>query len=160
MNPTPTQMQFAQAHRERLQRIAAAAINAPLTERRPQCLITALPPIDEPTLPPAEAVRVPWFDDENRLSVDRIKRVVADAFGITKRDIDSARRLREVVIPRQIAFYLAKKLTLKSLPDIANRIGGRDHSTARHGIKKIERMIRDDADFAARVAKIEESICA
>lgn len=79
------------------------------------------------------------------ISVERIQQAVAEHFGVERSDILSARRTREVVRPRQVAMYLSKKLTLKSLPELGRRFGGRDHTTVLHGARKIERLIKSDA---------------
>ena len=63
----------------------------------------------------------------------------------------SARRARAVARPRQIAMYLAKRLTPRSLPEIGRRFGGRDHTTVIHAVKQIERLRGEDADLDADV---------
>lgn len=160
MNPTPSQLAEHERHKARLQRIAAKALNAPLARApEPQMLqpaVFALPPC-EPQPVPEDAVHVRWLDDD-RLSVEKIKRVIAAEFGITRRDLDSIRRTADVVLPRQLAMYLAKKLTPRSLPDIGRRFGGRDHTTVLHAVRKMESKVTSDVDFAARVALITESL--
>lgn len=80
-----------------------------------------------------------------KIRVERIQQAVAEHFGVERADILSARRTKEVTRPRQVAMYLSKKLTPKSLPEIGRRFGGRDHTTVLHGARKIERLIESDA---------------
>ena len=65
--------------------------------------------------------------------------------------MSSARRLRQVALPRQVAMYLAKKLTTLSLPEIGKNFGGRDHTTVIHAVKKVESSIQTDASLAEDV---------
>jgi chromosomal replication initiation ATPase DnaA len=81
-----------------------------------------------------------------QMSINRIQRVVCNRFAVTQADLISCRRTKNLVIPRQVAMYLAKKLTLKSLPEIGRRFGDRDHTTVLYSVRKMaEQMIRDDA---------------
>jgi len=97
-----------------------------------------------------------------RPSVRRIVAVAADHFKVTRLDIISHRRTKEVVLPRQIAMYLAKTMTTLSLPEIGRCIGGRDHTTIYHGVQKVTAMIGADPAFAAEVealrAEVEERL--
>ncbi|MEZ5918881.1 MAG: helix-turn-helix domain-containing protein [Alphaproteobacteria bacterium] len=60
----------------------------------------------------------------------------------------SARRARNVARPRQVAMYLAKQLTARSLPEIGRKFGGRDHTTVMHAVRKIEELMEEDAQIA------------
>ncbi len=93
-----------------------------------------------------------------RLTVDRIQRAVADAFDITLNDMVSKRRTRSVARPRQVAMYLCKKMTKRSLPDIGRRFGGRDHTTVMHAVKRIENLRQEDLGFHAKIQTIETSL--
>jgi chromosomal replication initiator protein len=84
--------------------------------------------------------------------------MTAAYFGVTVNDIKSARRTSSVVWPRQVAMYLAKKLTLNSLPKIGAYIGGRDHTTVLHGVRKIEAKLQEDADLQETVSALEKKI--
>ncbi|WP_394072640.1 helix-turn-helix domain-containing protein [Roseixanthobacter glucoisosaccharinicivorans] len=84
-------------------------------------------------------------DPERGPSVARITGIVSRYFGISRCDIVSQRRTANVVKPRQIAMYLAKTLTPRSLPDIGRRFGGRDHTTVLHAVRKIDGLIKTDA---------------
>lgn len=88
---------------------------------------------------------------DQRLKVANIQRVVAKHFDITVHDLVSARRTANVVQPRQIAMYLAKKLTGASYPEISRRFGGRDHTTAIHAVQKYERLTGSDPGIAKTI---------
>jgi hypothetical protein len=90
--------------------------------------------------------------------VARIKRITAASFGIPADEMVSARRSRTVARPRQVAMYLAKKLTPKSLPDIGRQFGNRDHTTVIHGIRVVERMIGEDPLFKDKVKTIVSAL--
>jgi len=87
--------------------------------------------------------------------VSDIKQAACKYFDVTLVDLDSARRTLELVYPRQVVMYLAKTLTGKSLPEIGRRLGGRDHTTVLHGIRKIELLVRSDWTKALDVALVE-----
>ena len=76
-------------------------------------------------------------------------KVVEEAFGVTRGDLLSARRGREVARPRQVAYWLAKKVTLHSLPEIGRAIGGRHHTTIMAGVKRVEIIRAMDAEFSS-----------
>ena len=91
---------------------------------------------------------------EKKLTVDEIQRRVAEHFHLKLSDMMSARRAREVARPRQIAMYLAKKLTARSLPEIGRRFGNRDHTTVMHAVKRIEELRITDRDIDADVNRL------
>ena len=82
---------------------------------------------------------------ERRITIEEIQKRVAEHYGIKHSDMHSARRARVVARPRQVAMYLAKQLTPRSLPEIGRRFGGRDHTTVMHAIRKIEELRASDA---------------
>ena len=82
---------------------------------------------------------------DKKVTVDEIIRKVTDHYNIRMTDILSPRRARSIARPRQMAMYLAKKLTSKSLPEIGRRFGGRDHTTVIHAVKKIEELRATDS---------------
>jgi chromosomal replication initiator protein len=88
---------------------------------------------------------------ERKVTIDEIIRKVADHYNLRISDLLSARRARAVARPRQVAMYLSKTLTTRSLPDIGRRIGGRDHTTVIHAIRKIEELRVTDAQIAEDV---------
>ena len=85
---------------------------------------------------------------DRRITIDEIQRKVAEHFNLRLSDMHSARRARNVARPRQIAMYLAKQLTSRSLPEIGRKFGGRDHTTVMHAVRKVEELIADDAQIA------------
>ena len=89
--------------------------------------------------------------NQRRISIDEIQTQVAEHYRIRKAEMTSARRAREVARPRQVAMYLSKQLTPKSLPDIGRRFGGRDHTTVIHAVKQIERLRANDAELDADI---------
>ena len=88
---------------------------------------------------------------QRRITIDEIQRKVSDHFRIRQAEMTSARRAREVARPRQIAMYLAKQLTPRSLPEIGRRFGGRDHTTVIHAVRQIEKLRKADAELDADV---------
>jgi chromosomal replication initiation ATPase DnaA len=93
-----------------------------------------------------------------RLKIADIQEAVARHFGVTVIDIVSARRTADVVWPRQIAVYLARTLTTKSLPEIGRAFGGRDHSTSLHAIRKVARRLEVDEALRAAVAALSKRL--
>jgi chromosomal replication initiator protein len=89
--------------------------------------------------------------NERRVTIDEIQRRVAEHFNIKMAEMTSSRRARIVARPRQVAMYLAKQLTSRSLPEIGRKFGGRDHTTVMHAVKKIEELTRGDRAFAEDV---------
>lgn len=86
--------------------------------------------------------------DPRRVKIDDIQKLVASHYNISRADILSSRRTANVVRPRQIAMYLSKVLTLRSLPEIGRRFGGRDHTTVLHAVRKIEELVGKDKSLA------------
>ncbi len=98
------------------------------------------------------------YSSAQKLTVDRIQRTVAQAFNITMDDMVSKRRARAIARPRQVAMYLCKRLTTRSLPDIGRRFGGRDHTTVMHAVKRVNELRQDDEGFHAKVGEIESQL--
>ncbi|MGE0109775.1 MAG: helix-turn-helix domain-containing protein, partial [Bdellovibrionales bacterium] len=92
-----------------------------------------------------------------RITIDEIQKKVAEHFNIRVADMHSARRARAIARPRQVAMYLAKQLTPRSLPEIGRKFGGRDHTTVIHAVRKIEELsaydpaFREDVDLLKRL---------
>ncbi len=84
------------------------------------------------------------FREPKRVKIEEIQKLVASHYNVSKSDILSARRTATVVRPRQIAMYLSKVLTPRSLPEIGRRFGGRDHTTVLHAVRKIEGLAGKD----------------
>jgi len=89
--------------------------------------------------------------NQRRISIDEIQTQVAEHYRIRKAEMTSARRAREVARPRQVAMYLSKQLTPKSLPDIGRRFGGRDHTTVIHAVRQIEKLRALDPEIDAAI---------
>jgi chromosomal replication initiator protein len=88
---------------------------------------------------------------ERRITIDEIQRKVAEHYTLRLDDMFSARRSRNVARPRQVAMYLCKKLTPRSLPEIGRKFGGRDHTTVMHAVRKVEELVGGDVAFADEV---------
>uniref|UniRef100_UPI003BAA497F chromosomal replication initiator protein DnaA n=1 Tax=Stappia sp. TaxID=1870903 RepID=UPI003BAA497F len=86
--------------------------------------------------------------EPRRVKIEEIQRVVSKHYNVSKADLLSARRTRTIVRPRQIAMFLAKTLTPRSLPEIGRRFGNRDHTTVLHAVRKIEDLARNDQILA------------
>ena len=89
--------------------------------------------------------------NERRVTIDEIQKRVAEHFTIKMAEMTSSRRARVVARPRQVAMYLAKQLTSRSLPEIGRKFGGRDHTTVMHAVRKIEELIASDRALAEDV---------
>jgi chromosomal replication initiator protein len=96
--------------------------------------------------------------EPRRVRIEDIQRVVARHYNVSKADLLSSRRTRTIVRPRQIAMYLAKVLTPRSLPEIGRRFGGRDHTTVLHAVRKIEGMIQGDKTLAEEIELLKRMI--
>jgi chromosomal replication initiator protein len=88
---------------------------------------------------------------DRRVTIEEIQKRVAEHYNIRVADMSSARRARTVARPRQVAMYLSKQLTQRSLPEIGRKFGGRDHTTVMHAVRKVEELSLTDADFAEDV---------
>jgi hypothetical protein len=172
---TPSEKLAALAHQTRRARIAANG--RPDVPRAPVGFSIPNTPYGVPKIQPLQPVvkreRPPvyrmWFEDltaeaerlmrpSRPLRIEDIQYVCASQYGCTRLDIISPCRKKEIVKPRQVAMYLAKKLTLRSLPEIGRRFGNRDHTTGLHAIRKMERLIARDMILAAEIADIEAAI--
>jgi len=89
--------------------------------------------------------------NDRRVTIEEIQKRVAEHYNIRLADMHSARRARAVARPRQVAMYLAKQLTSRSLPEIGRKFGGRDHTTVMHAVKKIDELRQADAGFSEDV---------
>ena len=88
---------------------------------------------------------------DRRITIDEIQRRVAEHYHIRLTDMSSARRARNVARPRQIAMFLAKQLTGRSLPEIGRKFGNRDHTTVIHAVSRVAELMERDATFAEDV---------
>jgi chromosomal replication initiator protein len=97
-------------------------------------------------------------DDERPITVDHIQKIVCEYFGIKIIDIKAKKRTKEVVLPRQIAMYLAKQLTEMSLSDIGKGFGGKDHATVIYACKQIEEKRAKDEAFNRMIENLLRKI--
>ncbi len=86
--------------------------------------------------------------NEKLVTIDEIQKKVAERYNIRVSDMSSSRRLRTIARPRQIAMYLAKTLTPRSLVEIGKKFGGKDHTTVMHAVKTVEILSKSDVEFA------------
>jgi chromosomal replication initiator protein len=93
--------------------------------------------------------------EPKRVRIEDIQRVVARQYNVSRADLLSSRRTANVVRPRQVAMYLAKILTLRSLPEIGRRFGGRDHTTVLHAVRKIETLAGNDSALADEIETLK-----
>jgi chromosomal replication initiator protein len=96
--------------------------------------------------------------NDRRVTIDEIQKRVAEHFNIRLSDMHSARRARAVARPRQVAMYLAKQLTPRSLPEIGRKFGGRDHTTVMHAVRKIEELIAADRALAEDIELLKRML--
>ncbi|HEV7253264.1 MAG TPA: chromosomal replication initiator protein DnaA [Mesorhizobium sp.] len=96
--------------------------------------------------------------EPKRVRIEDIQRVVAKHYNVSKTELLSNRRTRAVVKPRQVAMYLAKVMTPRSLPEIGRRFGGRDHTTVLHAVRKIEELAGTDGTLAQEIELLRRLI--
>ena len=85
---------------------------------------------------------------DRKVTVEEIQRKVAEHYNIRLSDIIGPKRVRTIARPRQVAMFLAKRMTIRSLPEIGRRFGGRDHTTVMHGVRRIEELKINDHQIA------------
>lgn len=86
--------------------------------------------------------------NDRRITIEDIQKRVAEYYGVKISDMQSARRSQNVARPRQVAMYLAKVLTSRSLPEIGRKFGGRDHTTVLHAVRKVNEVMNQDREFS------------
>ena len=96
--------------------------------------------------------------EPKRVRIEDIQRIVARHYNVSKTELLSNRRTRTIVKPRQIAMYLAKVMTPRSLPEIGRRFGGRDHTTVLHAVRKIEDLSGNDNTLAQELELLRRLI--
>ena len=95
---------------------------------------------------------------DRRTTIDQIQKKVAEHFNVKMSDMHSARRSRTIARPRQIAMFLAKNLTTRSLPEIGRKFGGRDHTTVIHAIKKVKELVKNDSSLSEDIEILTRSL--
>lgn len=98
------------------------------------------------------------IEKNKEISIEEIQKNVAAYFSVKVSDLKSAKRLKALVIPRQIAMYISRQLTSCSYPEIGDKFGGKDHSTIIHAIKKIEKQLEDDYQLKITVENLKNSL--
>jgi chromosomal replication initiator protein len=96
--------------------------------------------------------------EPKRVRIEDIQRIVARQYNVSRSDLLSSRRTANVVRPRQVAMYLAKVLTLRSLPEIGRRFGGRDHTTVLHAVRKIEALSGNDNALSDEIESLKRQL--
>src|SRR5208337_480436 len=154
-NYTPAQIAAHEAHKAR-----QARMSPPVTKIIPP----APKPAKEEPKPASLRALASW---ERRRAAESaagyptltsIIETVAEAYGVSEIDIISMRRTIYEVVPRQVAMYLSKELTLNGYSDIGRRFGDRDHTTALHGWRRIRDRLKWDADLAEKVAALRATL--
>ena len=105
-----------------------------------------------------EALRDLLSYNRGQISIELIQRTVAEAYGIKVGDMGSSRRPARLVLPRQIAMYLSKELTQKSLPEIGEAFGGRDHTTVLYAVRKIQQERRHQSELNHKIHVLEQTL--
>ena len=96
--------------------------------------------------------------NDRRITIEDIQKRVAEHYKLRVADMHSPRRARAVARPRQVAMYLAKQLTTRSLPEIGRKFGGRDHTTVMHAVRRIEELRQTESGVAEDVDLLKRMI--
>ncbi|MDE1154561.1 MAG: chromosomal replication initiator protein DnaA [Acidobacteriaceae bacterium] len=113
----------------------------------------------EISLPTAQQCLKQFIDTQVRkITIEAIQRAVAEQFGMRVAELKQKNNSRQIVVPRQIAMYLAKQMTEASLPEIGRQFGGKHHTTVMHSIAKIDEQRRNDKDLNRTVNKLMETL--
>ena len=94
---------------------------------------------------------------DRKTTIDEIQKKVAEHFNISVKELQSSRRARTVARPRQVAMYLAKQLTSRSLPEIGRKFD-RDHTTVMHAVRKVEELIIEDQNLAENIEILRRNL--
>lgn len=97
-------------------------------------------------------------NDRRAITIEDIQQKVCDYYNVKISDLLSTRRMQVITKPRQIAMYLSKILTPKSLPEIGRRFGGRDHTTVMHSVKRVEELCANDREYSNDVEVLRRSL--
>lgn len=98
------------------------------------------------------------IDKRRQVTIEEIQKAAAHYYNIKISDLKSAKRLKALVLPRQVAMYLSRQLTAASYPEIGEKFGGKDHSTIIHAIRKIEKLLEDDMQLRSSVEELRVSL--
>jgi chromosomal replication initiator protein len=97
-------------------------------------------------------------DKVKLINIENIQKIVASFFQISLQEMLSPRRSRSLARPRQIAMYLSKKHTTKSLPDIGRKFSNRDHTTVIHAVRKIDQLIQRDETVKNNIIELKKQL--
>ena len=95
---------------------------------------------------------------ERQVTIEEIQRQVSEHYNIRLSDLVGPKRLRVYARPRQMAMFLCKQMTSRSLPEIGRRFGGRDHTTVMHGVRRIEELSRKDVQIAEDIELLRRTL--
>lgn len=96
--------------------------------------------------------------NDRRITIEDIQKRVSEYYGIKMADMQSARRSQNIARPRQVAMFLTKVLTTRSLPDIGRKFGGRDHTTVLHAVRRVEELMGQDREFAKDLTLLRQAL--
>lgn len=144
-----------QAHRERQGRLFVPPVK--VTPPTPPPPVVAAEP-EPPAWTAPALVEVDTPTPGPMPMTSRIIKRVARHYRISVVEMCSHRRERHIARPRQVAMYLIKTLTLRSLPEIGRRLGGRDHTTVLHGVRKIKELLAIDPDLVETIAYLKQEL--
>lgn len=136
----------------------------PKPERKTESPLPAPVPISKPEkvvtreLTPLEEIASPEILDGGSITIRQIQEIVAQRYKVGVDELKSNSHKAFIMLPRQIAYTLTRRLTTKALSTIAKAFGGRDHTTILSGIRKIERRAITDMEFAAELYQLEQMI--
>jgi chromosomal replication initiator protein len=97
-------------------------------------------------------------EQEKPLGIEQVQKAVCEFYNVRHVDLVGVRKHKDIAQPRQVAMYLARKLTGASLPDIARRFGNRDHTTVLHAVRKLEKLSREDRTLNSMLETLEKSL--
>jgi len=99
-----------------------------------------------------------WGDEQKIITIEQVQRKVCDFFGVRLSDLKARNRTRAIAFPRQVAMYLARKLTHASLAEVGRAFGGKDHTTVLHAVDKIEALAQEDPRLRRTLEQLIQSI--
>jgi chromosomal replication initiator protein len=99
-----------------------------------------------------------WGEEEKVVTIEQVQRKVCDFYGVKLSDLKAQNRTKAVAFPRQVAMYLARRLTHSSLADVGRAFGGKDHTTVLHAVDKIERLVQQDVNLRKTIEGIIQGV--
>jgi chromosomal replication initiator protein len=99
-----------------------------------------------------------WGDEEKIITIDQVQRKVCDLFGVKPSDLKAKTRTKTIAFPRQVAMYLARKLTHASLAEVGRNFGGKDHTTVLHAVDKITALLEEDPKLRRTIDTLIQGI--